>query len=113
MNRSAMFILGSAFLGSLMLFPSETWAVTAGGLPWDTPLQNIKDSLTGPVASIVAFIGIAVAGLTLIFGGELGDFTRKMIMLVLVLSILLGGAAFLTALEIPGFAAPTGSGALI
>jgi type IV secretion system protein VirB2 len=61
-----------------------------GGLPWEAPLQQIQQSITGPVAGTIALAAVAVAGGMLIFGGELNDFARRLMYLVLVTGILLG-----------------------
>ena len=34
-----------------------------GAMPWETPLQTIADSITGPVAKAIGVIAIAVTGL--------------------------------------------------
>ena len=69
-----------------------------GGLPWEAPLQTLANSLTGPVALGISIIAMAAAGGTLIFGGELGEFTRKSLLLVLAISFLVFGAGFMTSL---------------
>lgn len=61
-----------------------------GGLPWEGPLQQIQQSITGPVAGFIALAAVAVAGGMLIFGGELNDFARRLMYVVLVAGILLG-----------------------
>jgi type IV secretion system protein VirB2 len=61
-----------------------------GGLPWESPLQQIQQSITGPVAGFIALAAVAVAGGMLIFGGELNDFARRLMYVVLVAGILLG-----------------------
>jgi type IV secretion system protein TrbC len=61
-----------------------------GGLPWEAPLQQIQESITGPVAGMIALAAVAVAGGMLIFGGELNDFARRLTYIVLVAGILLG-----------------------
>lgn len=61
-----------------------------GGLPWEGPLQRIQQSITGPVAGFIALAAVAVAGGMLIFGGELNDFARRLMYVVLVAGILLG-----------------------
>lgn len=70
----------------------------AGGLPWEGPLQLLAASLTGPVALSISILAMAAAGGTLIFGGELGEFTRKALMLVLAIAFLVFGAGFMNAL---------------
>ncbi|MBL8591842.1 MAG: TrbC/VirB2 family protein [Devosia sp.] len=61
-----------------------------GGLPWEGPLQQIQESITGPVAGFIALAAVAIAGGMLIFGGELNDFARRLMYVVLVAGILLG-----------------------
>lgn len=63
------------------------------GMPWETPLQNILDSIQGPVAKIVAVIVIIVTGLTLAFGETSGGF-RKLIQIVFGLSIAFAASSF-------------------
>lgn len=63
------------------------------GMPWETPLQNILDSIQGPVAKIVAVIVIIVTGLTLAFGEASGGF-RKLIQIVFGLSIAFAASSF-------------------
>lgn len=65
-------------------------ASSGGGLPWEAPLQQIQQSITGPVAGFIALAAVAVAGGMLIFGGELNDFARRLVYVVLVAGILLG-----------------------
>jgi len=61
-----------------------------GSLPWESPLQKIQQSITGPVAAAIALAAVAIAGGMLIFGGELNDFARRLCYIVLVAGILLG-----------------------
>jgi type IV secretion system protein VirB2 len=61
-----------------------------GGLPWEGPLEQIQESITGPVAGYIALAAVAIAGGMLIFGGELNDFARRLVYVVLVAGILLG-----------------------
>lgn len=65
-------------------------ATGGGGLPWEAPLQQVQQSITGPVAGFIALAAIAVAGGMLIFGGELNDFARRLMYVVLVAGVLLG-----------------------
>ena len=63
-----------------------------GGLPWEGPLQQIQESINGPVAGAIALAAMAIAGGMLIFGGELNDFARRLVYIVLVAGILLGAS---------------------
>ncbi|WP_246754165.1 MULTISPECIES: TrbC/VirB2 family protein [Rhizobium] len=78
-------------------------AGSGGGLPWEAPLEQIQQSITGPVAGFIALAAVAVAGGMLIFGGELNDFARRLMYVVLVAGILLGAS------QIVGLFGATGS----
>ncbi len=69
---------------------SPTLASSGGSLPWEGPLEQIQESITGPVAGYIALAAVAIAGGMLIFGGELNDFARRLVYVVLVAGILLG-----------------------
>jgi type IV secretion system protein VirB2 len=81
--------LSLAAIGLVLLaFPAL--ASSGGSLPWESPLQQIQASITGPVAGAIALAAVAIAGGMLIFGGELNDFARRLVYIVLVAGILLG-----------------------
>jgi type IV secretion system protein TrbC len=61
----------------------------AQGLPWETPLQTVSKSLTGPVAKAIGVVALAASGGMLAFGGELGEFTKRILMVVLALAVML------------------------
>ena len=69
-------------------------AYAAGSsMPWEQPLQQILDSVQGPVAKIVAVIIIITTGLALAFGDSSGGF-RKLIQIVFGLSIAFAASSF-------------------
>jgi type IV secretion system protein VirB2 len=63
------------------------------GMPWEAPLQQILDSVQGPVAKIVGVIIIVITGLTLAFGETSGGF-RHLIQIVFGLSIAFAASSF-------------------
>jgi len=63
------------------------------GMPWEQPLEQILESVQGPVAKIVAVIIIIVTGLTLAFGETSGGF-RRLIQIVFGLSIAFAASNF-------------------
>src|SRR4051812_37397546 len=69
-----------------------------GGLPWETPLNRMATSLTGPVALSISLIALMVAGGTLVFGGELSEFARRSCVAALAIAFLVLGAGFMTSL---------------
>ncbi|QND66616.1 conjugal transfer protein TrbC [Mesorhizobium loti] len=62
-------------------------------MPWEQPLQQILQSIEGPVAKIMAVIIIIVTGLTLAFGDTSGGF-RRLIQIVFGLSIAFAASSF-------------------
>jgi type IV secretion system protein VirB2 len=87
-SRKTSFAL--AFIALAVMVGPAFAAGGGGGLPWEGPLQQIQQSITGPVAGFIALAAVAVAGGMLIFGGELNDFARRLMYVVLVAGILLG-----------------------
>jgi type IV secretory pathway VirB2 component (pilin) len=65
-------------------------------LPWEGPLTQLQTSLTGPVAKAIGVIALAVSGGMLAFGGELSDFTKRIMMVVLALSVMLMADQFMS-----------------
>jgi len=69
-------------------------AMAAGsGMPWEEPLQQVLESVQGPVAKIVAVIIIITTGLSLAFGETAGGF-RRLIQIVFGLSIAFAASSF-------------------
>jgi type IV secretion system protein TrbC len=62
-------------------------------MPWEQPLQQILQSIEGPVSKIMAVIIIIVTGLTLAFGDTSGGF-RRLIQVVFGLSIAFAASSF-------------------
>lgn len=68
------------------------------GMPWESPLSRVVDSITGPIAFGASVLGIVAAGLTLIFGGQLDGFIRTLMQLALVISLIVLATNILTTL---------------
>jgi type IV secretory pathway VirB2 component (pilin) len=88
-RTSVVTILGfaGAMLGSSLAFAAGS------NMPWEQPLQQILQSIEGPVSKIVAVIIIIVTGLTLAFGDTAGGF-RRLIQIVFGLSIAFAASSF-------------------
>lgn len=76
---------------SMMLVP--TAHASGSSMPWEQPLQQILQSIEGPVAKIVAVIIIIATGLALAFGDTSGGF-RRLIQIVFGLSIAFAASSF-------------------
>ena len=69
-------------------------AFAAGSnMPWEQPLNQILQSVEGPVAKIIAVIIIITTGLSLAFGDTSGGF-RRLIQIVFGLSIAFAASSF-------------------
>ncbi len=80
------------WVAAAALLPAR--ALAAGSnMPWEAPLQEILDSVQGPVAKIIAVLIIITTGLTLAFGETSGGF-RKLIQIVFGLSIAFAASSF-------------------
>jgi type IV secretion system protein TrbC len=86
-------MLGRLVVIFALLLPAAAHAATGGGgLPWETPLQTLSNSISGPVAYGLSLIGLVVSGGVLIFmGGELNHFARIVVQVVLVISFIIAG----------------------
>jgi type IV secretion system protein TrbC len=76
-----------------LAFSLQAFGSAAGTLPWEAPIAT---SLTGPVAYAIGLIGIAIAGGTMLWGGELTEFGRRACMIGLVVSVLVFAAPMLS-----------------
>ena len=77
-----------------LLLSSAAHAATAGGgMPWEGPLTAVMDSITGPVARIVAILIIVATGLTLAFG-DVGQGFKKLLQILFGLAIAFAAASF-------------------
>lgn len=59
------------------------------GMPWESPLEKIVNSITGPVAFGVSVLGIVAAGIGLIFNNnDMSGFVKLLAGLALVISLI-------------------------
>ncbi len=82
----------SAIAATVALLPAHVLAA-GSNMPWEQPLQQILDSVQGPVAKIIAVIIIITTGLTLAFGDTSGGF-RRLIQIVFGISIAFAASSF-------------------
>ena len=89
--RRPLAIAGVAGLAVLVLMPAAY--ASGSSMPWETPLNQILESVQGPVAKIISVIIITVTGLTLAFGDTSGGF-RRLIQIVFGLTIAFAASSF-------------------
>jgi len=84
----------TASLASASLFVATVPALAAGSnMPWEQPLNQILQSIEGPVTKVIAVIVIIMTGLSLAFGDGGGGF-RRLIQIVFGLSIAFAASSF-------------------
>ena len=86
-------IAATALAASLSLMVTQAAYAAGSSMPWEEPLQQVLESIEGPVAKIVAVIIIIATGLTLAFGDSSGGF-RRLIQIVFGLSIAFAASSF-------------------
>jgi type IV secretion system protein VirB2 len=87
---------------AIVLLAVAAPAYAAGsGMPWEGPLEQIVDSITGPVARAAAVIAIVIAGVTIIFS-EGGGGVRKLAFVGLGIAVMFAAVSFF--LDFFGFA---------
>jgi type IV secretory pathway VirB2 component (pilin) len=91
LNRLALSATTAA-IGATLLWPATAFAA-GSNMPWEQPLQQVLDSVQGPVAKIIAVIIIITTGLALAFGETSGGF-RRLIQIVFGLSIAFAASSF-------------------
>lgn len=82
-----------AVLVAAILLLAGRAKAAGSGMPWEEPLQQVLESVQGPVAKIIAVIIIITTGLTLAFGETAGGF-RRLIQIVFGLSIAFAASSF-------------------
>lgn len=91
-------IAGLALLALAIAAPAHA---AGSGMPWEGPLEQVVDSITGPVARAAAVIAIVIAGITIIFS-EGGGGVRKLAFVGLGIAIMFAAVSFF--LDFFGFA---------
>lgn len=87
-------LASSTALFTIMMLAATPPAHASGSsMPWEQPLQQILQSIEGPVAKIVAVIIIIATGLALAFGDTSGGF-RRLVQIVFGLSIAFAASSF-------------------
>ena len=104
LRRSWLPLLLFTLVVAIAAHPLTAHAAMAGGgaLPWDTPLTMLRNDITGPVAFTISLLAMVACGAALVFGGEINEFVRRIIMLVLVCAFIVGVTNLASALGIAG-----------
>ncbi|NJO37269.1 MAG: conjugal transfer protein TrbC [Rhizobiales bacterium] len=90
MTRS---LIGAAALSFVAVAEAQAGA---SGLPWETPLQIITDSMSGPVLQSMLILAILVSGVMIAFT-EVGAGAKRLLQAVFGLSIAAAAVSFFPA----------------
>jgi type IV secretion system protein VirB2 len=85
--------LASAHAFTFVALATSPAYAAGSNMPWEQPLNQILESVQGPVAKVVSVIIIVITGLTLAFGETSGGF-RRLIQIVFGLSIAFAASSF-------------------
>ena len=92
LNRMRRALVTASTFAFVALVTAPAYAA-GSNMPWEQPLNQILESIQGPVAKVVSVIVIIVTGLTLAFGESSGGF-RRLIQIVFGLSIAFAASSF-------------------
>jgi type IV secretory pathway TrbD component/type IV secretory pathway VirB2 component (pilin) len=92
LNRVRHYLALAYAFACVALATSPAYAA-GSNMPWEQPLNQILESVQGPVAKVVSVIIIIITGLTLAFGETSGGF-RRLIQIVFGLSIAFAASSF-------------------
>ena len=88
--RRPLAVLLSFVVYALLAAPAHA---AGSNMPWEQPLNQILESIQGPVAKVISVIVIILTGLALAFGETSGGF-RRLIQIVFGLSIAFAASSF-------------------
>jgi type IV secretory pathway VirB2 component (pilin) len=95
-NRSIVRMLPLVAIAMLvLLMPELAFAQKTGGDPWASSLSGLANMLNSTVARGIGTIALFAAGGMLVFGGELNEFTKKILMVVLAVAVMVLGSGMI------------------
>ena len=90
--RNKILMVGLAVVVATLLLPQTAFAAGTD-MPWEGPLEQIVDSITGPVAQALGVLAIVSLGFGFAFS-EGGSVLRRVLGVVLGLSLAFAAATF-------------------
>lgn len=76
---------------------SYTWAAQTTGMPWEGPIDTVRNSLSGPVAYGVAIISILAAGFMFMVNKGTDGILHTILNVAITVSIMLGAVTIINA----------------
>ncbi len=90
--RAGLPVVGLAF------WAGNAVAGTGPDMPWDSGLDKIVKNLTGKTALAIGVLAMFAAAAALVFGGEMSEFVRRIILMILAVALMVSGASLLNIL---------------
>jgi type IV secretion system protein TrbC len=87
-NRSVFFATVAALLAV-----STAAHASGSNMPWESPMTQVMDSITGPVAKVISVVIIFGTGVSLAVGDVQGGF-KKLLQIVFGLTIAFAAVSF-------------------
>ncbi len=81
---STLGVRGLLALAYIALAQTAHASTSTNNLPFETPAARFVSSITGPIAGGIALLAIVGAGAALLMNGELGDFSKRLFLAVIV-----------------------------
>lgn len=82
-------------VGWLLVYAGAAVAQSSGGAPWDGPLCGVAGWFRGPTALAVGTIAFAAAAGGFIYGEEFSGIMKKVVNVVMAVSLLIGGTSMI------------------
>jgi type IV secretion system protein VirB2 len=99
----SLLFLSGLFVVLGMAETAEAGETSSGtSMPWESPLEKISKSLTGPVARALCLIMVVVSVGVLMFGGDLAGWARSVAFMALAGGLIGGAGNFLNLLNVTG-----------
>lgn len=95
MKQKLLFILMFVLLTATMAFANNT------SLPFESALDTIANSLSGPIAMAIGVAAFAVAGIAYVFAPDMNGIVKGLMGLCVALGIIFGGKGMIDILFKP------------
>ena len=105
MNKPLLLLVAVFALLALAAPDALATMGAGGGLPYESGLEKIQASLTGPIPFIFALAGIIGCGTALVLGSDMKGFLRAFLVVIIGVCILIGAPTVISVV--------TGKGALL
>jgi type IV secretory pathway VirB2 component (pilin) len=98
MTLKKLFVRAGLPTFGLFCHVGQVYAGTGPDMPWDSGLDKIVKNLTGKTALAIGVLAMFAAAAALVFGGEMSEFTRRLILMILAVAVMVSGTSLLNIL---------------